>query len=613
MSGETCRTSTLFPEPKERSEACSGTLLEIRDLKVDKHSVDGVQRVLDIDELSVAHGETFGIVGESGAGKTILALTLLGLLPSPPGRIVSGSATLGGTDLTRLSERAMAKRIRGRRIAMIFQDPMSTLNPVFTVGEQLSRVVRRDGDISKAEARTRVVEMLHRVRLPDAGTIAGKYPHQLSGGQRQRVIIAMALLCGAGLIIADEPTRNLDVTIQASILLLFKELQHAFGVTVLFIANNLGLVSAFCDKVAILRGGRIVERGAVRDILSRPSDGYTRLLIESASQASVKESGKDGNILLEVRGLKKYFPAGRAGGKELCVKAVDGVDMTVRAGEVVGIVGESGCGKSTLVNTILNLHPPTEGNVVFDGEDLFVLKGDRLREARKKIQIVFQDPYWSLNPRWLVRDIIAEPLRVHEHLSACEELARVEELLELVGLGAKQAFLYPHEFSGGERQRIAIARSLAVSPKLVVLDEPTSAIDIMSQTQILQLIEDLRSRFGLTNLLISHDLGVVARLADRIVVMYMGKIVESGLTADVFNTPLHPYTKALFDSIPRLGDDARRLAALEGEIPSALCPPPGCRFHTRCPNAMPRCGRETPQLSVQGGARAHETACFLCE
>lgn len=582
--------------------AAGGPLLEIRDLKVDRHSDGEVRRVLDVDELVIERGETYGIVGESGAGKTVLALSILGLLPSPPGKIASGRVMFDGVDLLRAGHSFMARRIRGRRIAMIFQDPMSTLNPVFSVGAQMSRVARRGGG-AKSAARDRSAEMLERVKLPDPASILEKYPHQLSGGQRQRVIIAMALLCGAELVIADEPTRNLDATIQASILLLFKELQREFRMTVLFIANNLGLIPAFCDRAAILRGGVITERGAVGDVIGKPADDYTRALISAASQEPRKRGGEFGDVLLGVSGLKKHFPAG----KGLFVKAVDGVDMTARSGEIVGIVGESGCGKSTLVNTILNLHPPTEGTVVFDGDDMFSLGGEKLREARKKIQIVFQDPYWSLNPRWLVRDIVAEPLRVHERMSRSDEADRVASLLGLVGLKPSSALLYPHEFSGGERQRIAIARSIAVNPKMVVLDEPTSAIDVVSQAQILKLIERLREDFSLTNLLISHDMGVVSRLANRIIVMYLGKIVESGPTAEVFRTPLHPYTRALFASIPKIGVSG--LFALEGEIPSALSPPSGCGFHPRCPAAAPECREAAPRLMEAGDAR--EVACFM--
>ena len=586
-------------------------LLRIHELRVNKLTAEGSECVLDIDELSIREGETLGIVGESGAGKTVLALSILGLLPSPPGKILSGEIIFKGINLREQSEKFMSQKIRGRKIAMIFQDPMSTLNPVFTVGTQIIRVIRTGEEISSKDAQLRAVEILNQVRLPDPEAILQKYPHQLSGGQRQRIIIAMALACRAEFIIADEPTRNLDVTIQASILLLFKELQRELGITVLFIANNLGLVSAFCDRLAILQKGRIIEQGAVREVLSQPADDYTKLLIRFASQESTREARETGDVLLKVTGLKKYFPVERTKERGLFVKAVDGVDMEVRSGEIIGIVGESGCGKSTLVNTILNLHPPTEGRVIFDGQDIFELKGDMLREARKKIQIVFQDPYWSLNPRWLIRDIIAEPLRVHEHLTAAEELERVEELLNLVGLKSEHVFLYPYEFSGGERQRIAIARSLAVSPKLVVLDEPTSAVDILSQAQILELIEDLRGRFGLTNLLISHDLGVVSRLADRIVVMYLGKVVETGVSADIFRAPLHPYTKALFDSIPRLNEGIEKMRALEGEIPSAINPPSGCPFHPRCARAVPRCSKECPVFAeVEPG---HRVSCFLYE
>jgi len=584
-------------------------LLEIKNLVVEKHSIDGSLKVLNVDDIVLNRGETLGIVGESGAGKTVLALTILGLLPSPPGKIVSGRIILDGVDLRQQNHSYMHKNIRGHKVAMIFQDPMSTLNPVFTVGTQLMNVIKKEGHISNKDAKLKAVELLSLVKLPDADTVFAKYPHQLSGGQRQRVIIALALACKAELIIADEPTRNLDVTIQASILLLFKELQQKIGLTVLFIANNLALVSAFCDNVIILRHGCIVERGCVKDVLINPQAEYTKLLIQSNKHNDSKKIFNNNEILLKVKGLRKYFPVEKAKQKGLFVKAVDGIDLNVKKGEIIGIVGESGCGKSTFVNTILCLHAPTAGKVYFNDEDIFSLSKNELRHVRKKIQIVFQDPYWSLDPRWLVRDIIAEPLRVHEHLTAANELYRVEELLTLVGLKPEDAFLYPHEFSGGERQRIAIARALAVNPELVVLDEPTSAIDVMSQSQILKLIESLRQSLGLTILLISHDLGVVSQLADRIMVMYLGKIVELGYTNDIFKEPLHPYTKALFNSIPRISVDGKGLQAIEGEIPSAVSPPSGCRFHPRCPYAITRCaGSEPVAVSLNG---THEVSCFL--
>lgn len=588
---------------------------EIKDLAVKHKSIEGVRTVLAIDSLKIEKGETYGIVGESGQGKTVLALTCLGLLPRPPGIIEKGEILLEGKNLLGMSDRQLQSEIRGKRMSMIFQDPMSCLNPVFPVGRQLCDVLQQNRGMSKKESLEEAMRVLQTVRLADVGSIMLKYPHQLSGGQRQRVIIALALCCGAQFLIADEPTRNLDVTIQASILKLIKELQTQYGMTVFFIANNMSLVSAFCDRVGILRDGRIIEEGPIRDVIQNPQEEYTKLLIRAVRPRSEKApADPDAENILEIRGLKKYFIINDALKKQknLTLKAVDGVSFNLKRGEVLGIVGESGCGKSTLVNTILNLYEPTAGEVRFDGKNVF--EGGKKRDYafKKNVQIVFQDPFWSLNPRWLVKDIVAEPIDVYEKLSELDRIKRVNELLDMVGLPHDAAFKYPHEFSGGHRQRIAIARSLASNPKLVVLDEPTSSIDVFSQSQILALIKDLRRRFHLTNILISHDLGVVNELANKIIVMYLGKIVEFGEADKIFADPKHPYTKALFNSIPIL--DAvgmENIVTLEGTIPSPIDPPPGCSFHTRCASACAECARWEPHPIYLDGE--HYVSCILYE
>ncbi|MFI3312320.1 MAG: ABC transporter ATP-binding protein [Eubacteriales bacterium] len=589
---------------------------EINNLVITHHTYEGTHTVLDIPHLEIAKGETYGLVGESGQGKTVLALAIQKLLRCPPGEIVSGEILLDGENLLDRTEKTMQKSIRGTKIAMIFQDPMSCLNPVFTVGSIMVDVLRRSNPkVGKKVLNTMALSLLDEVKLPDGDSILAKYPHQLSGGQRQRVIIALALACGAEFLIADEPTRNLDVTIQASILKLLKEIQRKHHMTVLFIANNLSLVSAFCDRVGVLHNSQLVEQNTTAQLVTNPQHDYTKLLLEAVSAhrptAVELESAEP---LLRVENLKKYFDINDDLRKlrHQTLKAVDNVTFTLNKGEVLGIVGESGCGKSTLVNTILNLFAPTEGKVFFEGVDVFANAKGSNNAFKKNVQIVFQDPYWSLNPRWMVKDIVAEPIDVYERFSASQRIARVEELLEMVGLSAEQCYRYPHEFSGGQRQRIAIARSLASNPKLVVLDEPTSSIDVFSQAQILELIKDLREKLGLTNILISHDLGVVQELANKIAIMYLGKVVEFGKAEEIFENPRHPYTKALFNSIPKLttqGMDS--LQTLEGQIPSPINPPPGCAFHQRCSMACQRCGKETPPEVDLGNG--HMVRCFLAE
>ena len=589
---------------------------EINGLVVKHKSFDGIKTVLDIDHIEINKGETFGIVGESGQGKTVLALSILQLLQTPPGIIEKGEILLDGENLLEKNTRQMQRSIRGKKIAMIFQDPMSCLNPVFTVGTTMVDVLRQHHKgMTKKAARTEAVRLLSEVKLADAESIMSKYPHQLSGGQRQRVIIALALCCGAEFMIADEPTRNLDVTIQASVLKLLKELQRTHKITVLFIANNMSLVSAFCDRVAILHEAKIVEQGDIRQIVQSPQSDYTKMLIKAVRPRPAEPlADADRPVLLKVENLKKYFDINDEikHQKHLTLKAVDGVSFSLRQGEVLGIVGESGCGKSTLVNTILNLFEPTGGKVYFEGVDVFERSRKEGNAFKKNVQIVFQDPYWSLNPRWLIKDIVAEPLDVYENLSETDRVARVKELLEMVGIPESACYQYPHEFSGGQRQRIAIARSLASNPKLVVLDEPTSSIDVFSQAQILQLIQDLRRQFNLTNILISHDLGVVHELSNQIAVMYLGHIVEFGPAEEVFRHPRHPYTQALFDSIPSvtsMGIDS--LKTLEGQIPSPINSSSGCPFHARCARACPECAQRVPKRTlVQEGHAVH---CLLFE
>ena len=587
---------------------------EIKNLRVTHRSFTGVKTVLDIEHLSIEKGETYGLVGESGQGKTVLALTIQKLLRCPPGRVESGEVLLDGVDLLKLSQKQMQRTVRGSRIAMIFQDPMSCLNPVFTVGTIMTDVIKaRHKGLSKAEISARAVELLEEVKLADAGSVMVKYPHQLSGGQRQRVIIALALACGAEFLIADEPTRNLDVTIQASILKLLKELQQKHGMTVLFIANNLSLVSAFCDRVGILYGGKILEENTAAALVEHPREDYTKVLIEAvrADAREAEEIASD-EVLLKVDHLKKYFDINddlrRL--KHLTLKAVDDVSFQLKKGEVLGIVGESGCGKSTLVNTILNLFEPTEGKVYFEGEDVFDSARKGSNAFKKNVQIVFQDPYWSLNPRWLIKDIVAEPIDVYEKLGEAERLKRVEALLEMVGIPADACYKYPHEFSGGQRQRIGIARAIVLRPDVVICDEPVSALDVSIQAKIINLLRQFQRELNLAYIFISHDLGVVRHIADRVLVMYLGRVVEEGESKELFANPLHPYTKALLDSVPRMDADGKP-AALQGDVPSPANPPSGCLFHTRCPYAQKICAETAPELREH--QMGHKCACHFVD
>ncbi len=589
-------------------------MLDIRDLHVSFPEADGgvTEAVRGID-LHMEPGELLGLVGESGCGKTVTSLTVAGLIERKK-TIISGEILFDGRDLLRCTREEL-RHIQGKDICMIFQEPMTSLDPLMKVGTQIEETLLLHTDKDADERRRLALEVMGKVGLPDPEICYEKYPHQLSGGQRQRVIIALALACGAELLIADEPTRNLDVTIQASILKLLKELQQKRGMTVLFIANNLSLVSAFCDRVGILCGGRIIEENTTAQLITAPQQEYTKVLLEAVkTESRSADPVESGEELLRVEHLKKYFDINDEikHQKHLCLKAVDDVSFSLNKGEVLGVVGESGCGKSTLVNTILNLFEPTEGEVWFEGKPALGAGRKGGNSFKKNVQIVFQDPYWSLNPRWLIKDIVAEPIEVYERLSETEKLKRVKELLAMVGIPEDACYKYPHEFSGGQRQRIAIARSLASQPKLVVLDEPTSSIDVFSQEQILALIKDLKKRFGLTNILISHDLGVVHELANKIAVMYLGKIVEFGSADEIFRHPRHPYTKALFDAIPSLTTHGMEgLKTLDGQIPSPINPPPGCAFHERCAYACEKCRREMPQQRDVGGG--HMVSCLRAE
>jgi peptide/nickel transport system ATP-binding protein len=526
-------------------------------LTVQKLSVTFNRRhkVVDRISFSLHPGETFALVGESGSGKSITALSVLRLLPNNA-RMEAESITLSGDNLLEHSELELC-RVRGRRIGLIFQDPMSSLNPVMTIGSQIAEVVESHFSLSKAGVRARVLELLQQVEIPNPEQRIYDYPHQLSGGQRQRVMIAIALAGRPDLLIADEPTTSLDVTIQAQILTLLKNIQKQTGMALWLISHDLALVSTMADRVAVMQQGKIVETGALPDFFHQPKHPYTQKLLQAlpSMQSCLKHQPEEAPPLLKVDDFRCYYPIRKGLFKRVVdhVRAVDGVDFTIPRGKTLALVGESGCGKTTLGKALLNLIPGGEGKVLLDGVDLGQLTGEVLRRKRADMQIVFQDPFSSMNPRMLVGDIVAEGIRaLHPDIGAEARREKVRQLLEQVGLPADAAQRYPHEFSGGQRQRICIARALAVNPKLIICDEPTSALDVSVQAQIIDLLKTLQREKHVSYLFITHDLAVVAEIADEVAVMYRGKIVEHGDVKQVLMEPRHDYTRKLLAAAPVL-------------------------------------------------------------
>ncbi|MDF1577456.1 MAG: ABC transporter ATP-binding protein [Desulfobulbales bacterium] len=519
-------------------------LLEIKDLSLSFRSDAGESRVLDRISLTVNPGETVALAGESGSGKSVTALSVLRLLDPDAARI-SGSIRLDGIELTSLGEPAMRK-IRGNRIAMIFQEPMTSLNPVYSVGHQLIEPLMIHQNLDRDTAGRRAVELLGRTGIPDPAGRIDSFPHQLSGGQRQRVMIAMALACGPDLLIADEPTTALDVTIQAQILALIKDIQEEMGMAVLLITHDLAMVRKTADRVNVMHEGRIVESASTATIFNKPQDPYTIHLLESVPRGSARPK-PDSAPLVVIEDLKCHFPVKRGFFKRTvgAIKALDGIDLTIREGQTLGIVGESGSGKSTLGMCLLRLIGG-RGVIRYDGHNLMEFNNRRMRPLRKDIQVVFQDPFSSLSPRLTIEQIVGEGLKVHGIGNDREERRGliIKTLIE-VGLTEEMLDRYPHEFSGGQRQRIAIARAVVLHPRLLILDEPTSALDMTIQAQIIELLKDLQERLNMTYLFISHDLRVVKALSDEVAVMLDGRIIERG-GGDIFDNPQHPYTRKLF-------------------------------------------------------------------
>ncbi len=585
----------------------------------DVHAVKGLSYELD-------KGETLGIVGESGSGKSQSVLSLLGLLAD--NGTTQGSATFRGRDLLSLSENEL-REVRGRRISMIFQDPMTSLNPYLTIADQMTQVVREHEKTSRQAARGRCLEMLEAVKIPEAAARFDRYPHEFSGGMRQRVMVACSLLLSPEILIADEPTTALDVTVQAQILDLMRDLNERFGTAIILITHDLGVVAGLCERVLVMHDGELKERGDVRDIFYRPEHAYTQSLLKAVPRldeerierlagvasdeprpvaSTMVGDERRQDILLSVEGLKVHFDLYTGGwfGATRPLKAVDGVDLTLRVNETVGVVGESGCGKSTLARAILRLVPATAGRVCLLGQDIDALDRESLRATRKELQVIFQDPLASLNPRMTVESIVSEPLWTHRpDLDADSVRALVVEVLERVGVSGRELNRYPHEFSGGQCQRIGIARALVLKPKLIICDEPVSALDVSIQAQIVNLLMDLQADFGLALIFIAHDLAVVRHISHRVMVMYLGTIMEVASREDLYDRPAHPYTRALISAVPIPDPDKERMRdreLLSGDLPSPLDTPSGCRFRTRCRFTVERCSREVPELRPLGSS-----------
>ena len=669
-------------------------LLEITDLHTDINLKQGVVHAVDGVTIQVEPGETLGIVGESGCGKTMTALSIMQLLPTG-GHITSGSITLAGQEISSFSADDM-RRIRGNEVGMIFQDPLTSLNPTMTVGKQIAEAVKLHRGVSHEQAMDRAAEVLNLVGLPQAKERMAEYPHQFSGGMRQRVMIAMALACEPKLLIADEPTTALDVTIQKQILELIDDLRLRLGMSVILVTHDLGVIAGRADRVAVMYAGKIAETTDTVTLFGNPRHPYTEALFQSLpdkaaggkerlysipglppdlmnppagcrfaprcryatdrcraedpelggetvghrfacffpvgepewsrTKATIEhvrprlpdlaQPDGDASVLLSVEHLVKDFPVTKGAILQRrigFVSAVADVSFAVRAGQTLGVVGESGCGKTTIGRLVVGLEKPTSGAINFDGKDLARSTGREYRRERQDIQLMFQDAYASLDPRMRAGTVLAEPLLVQHIGSRAEQRQKVAEMLDHVGLPRTSVERYPHEFSGGQRQRLGFARALMLSPKLIVADEPVSALDVSIQAQILNMMRDLQRELGLTYLFISHDLGVVRYLSSRIGVMYLGKLVEIGDADDVYLRPAHPYTKGLLDSAPVADPEAEQAkvkAGITGELPSAIHPPSGCRFRTRCPLAEDICAEVEPPLRAFAGT-GHLAACHF--
>lgn len=535
----------------------STPLLKVDSLRVVFNTRNGQQVAVKNLSFDIKKGEILGIVGESGSGKSVACYSLLGLIPTPPGKIESGKAIFDGVDLLSLNEIELRK-VRGAKIAMIFQDPMTSLNPNMRVADQLTEVLHQHQRISSKDARKKAIDLLEQVGINDAARRVDDYPHQFSGGMRQRVVIAMALLADPDLLIADEPTTALDVTVQAQILNLIKSLQQERNLAVIFITHDLAVASHMADKLIVMQKGEVVEQGSKEEIFKSPKHEYTKKLLSSvldSPKPQIYQMEMAREPLIKAKNINTWFPQYSVGFfKKISgyIKGVDNISIDIFPGEIVGLVGESGSGKSTLGRSLIRLIEPKSGSVDFEGKEVLSLDRNTLRKARREFQMIFQDPYASLNPRQTIYQTLAEPLLQHAIVERSAVLNRVLELMDEVGLDRQFIYKYPHEFSGGQRQRIAIARAIAVKPKLIIADEPVSALDVTIRAQIIELLMTLSQKYQMAILFISHDMSVVRYLCDRVIVMKKGQIVEEGPTEQVLIEPKAQYTQELIRAIPKI-------------------------------------------------------------
>ncbi|HEY4043362.1 MAG TPA: ABC transporter ATP-binding protein [Rhodopila sp.] len=583
-------------------------LLEVKDLTVEFQGDRGARKVLDGVHLQVRDGETLGIVGESGSGKSVLLTTIMGLL-QPPWRVTTGQVRLQGRELLTLSERELGT-IRGQELGLALANPRQRLNPILPIGRQLTNVLRAHRPQRLDEAVARAAELLSSVGIPDPMTRLQAYPHELSGGMCQRAILALAIAHAPRLLMVDEPTSGLDVTISAQILDLLRDAVRTLRSGLIVVSRDLAIVAHYCERVLVMRGGRVVEDAPVQWFFAAPRELYSRQLLRAAAasrdadlaeeSAAVMNRASGVAPVLEVDRLVKRFPV--KGGRLLT--AVNDVSFTIGRGEAVALVGESGSGKTTVGRCILRLIEASEGTIRFKGHDISLLPTAQFRKLRSRIQMVFQDPFDSMDSRQRIGDAIMEPIRLTKTMSAGERRARVDALLDLVGLEHGSVSLYPHQMSAGQLQRVGVARAIATDPDLIVFDEPTSALDVSVRAEILNLLRDLQRRLGIAYLFISHDLTAVRRLCHRTAVLYLGRLVEVGETEALFSEPLHPYSRALLSSVLYPNPAQQRVPfALQGEIPSPINQPSGCTLHARCPLATEHCARIVPELDIKRPGR----------